>query len=566
MRSSFCVRFPDIMCFFLETRGQKKGEKITSLNLKEKQKRVFFKKMTIVDRGILKRIFTISVVIPTIVFLFTYPNAIAVLVFCLTFLNMLEWTAVKRHLKVSLLLNQCSFRNACVSPTKKGSNTPSRPTVVREVVDWGKKTAVYTEKTGVYTENKKSVERLDKKPQRTTKGGRRTVTETSPLVVPVSKPVRKIEFDDEVLDDEKRQPCATTFSSRRRGNKRGEPEESDSTTKKTTTTNTTKIPPDSADTVRGYSTSSSSRASFQSGASSTWTYEFPTPAAKTNLFIVTKCFACSSVSLLAVYGSDWFHCGTTCYFLFWVLFTLVGQNKLETSSELARRKVGKSPVLTATENNVQEFHQMELKVIAENGNTDLFLSFCLEYFGFIWIMGLSYGLMMYHMHETVGPLMCFTVLVSNWGNDIAALVVGKGLKGSTRALYPRISPNKSVEGAVAGVVANGFGAAVIISLYGWNFDFMSPFNLNLSHEAEHVVVALVSFGLGIVLGVLGVLGDLLESLFKRTAMVKDTGSVFPGHGGVLDRTDGLLIVYPAAYWITFAFLKIRDGKQLVTFL
>jgi CDP-diglyceride synthetase len=273
--------------------------------------------------------------------------------------------------------------------------------------------------------------------------------------------------------------------------------------------------------------------------------EYPVPAAKTNLFIVVKCLACSAVTLGAVYGQDQFHLGMCLYFLFWVIFTLMAQNKAETNAAGAQKKRIGSPSAPSA-NSAAVFNQMELTVIAEKFTTELFLSFCLEYFGFVWVTGLSHSLLMYQIPE-YGHLCVVMVLVANWANDIAALIIGRSLKGRTRALYPKISPNKSVEGAVAGVVFNGIVAAVIMSVFGSHLDFLGA------------PVCPLFFVVGCVFGVLGVIGDLLQSLFKRTALLKDTGTVFPGHGGVLDRVDGLLVVFPAAYWMLWIFLKFKQS-------
>lgn len=273
---------------------------------------------------------------------------------------------------------------------------------------------------------------------------------------------------------------------------------------------------------------------------------YPVPAAKTNLFIVVKCVLCSCLTLTAVYGQEQFHFAMSIYFMFWVLFTLMAQNKAETNAETAQKKIG-SPA-TQHANSVAIFNQMELTVIAEKFATELFLSFALEYFGFVWITGLSHCLLMNQIPE-YGNLCVIMVLVSNWANDIAALIIGKTLKsqGKTRPLYPKISPSKTTEGSVAGVLSNGVTAAWIMWQFGSHLDFLGA------------PIVPTFFIIGILLGVLGVIGDLLQSLFKRSALIKDSGTIFPGHGGVLDRIDGLLIAFPVAYWGLWAFLAFKNA-------
>ena len=121
-------------------------------------------------------------------------------------------------------------------------------------------------------------------------------------------------------------------------------------------------------------------------------------------------------------------------------------------------------------------------------------------------------------------------LFVTWMSDTFAYLVGKSI-GRTK-LIPRVSPNKTVEGAIGGLVAAGVTGALVVSL------FNLPMNL--------IVAALF----GMVLGMLGMLGDLFESQLKRRAGVKDSGNAIPGHGGFLDRIDALIWVLLA----TFAFV------------
>lgn len=128
-------------------------------------------------------------------------------------------------------------------------------------------------------------------------------------------------------------------------------------------------------------------------------------------------------------------------------------------------------------------------------------------------------------------LLASVLLMTKLG-DIGAFLVGSRF-GRT-PLMPRISPKKSVEGAVGGLffsIAGGLASA--------------PF-LNLSYPRLIL--------LGVVMGVLGQLGDLSESLMKRDCQVKDSGSIFPGLGGVLDSIDSLLFTVPVFYFYLSIFL------------
>lgn len=121
-----------------------------------------------------------------------------------------------------------------------------------------------------------------------------------------------------------------------------------------------------------------------------------------------------------------------------------------------------------------------------------------------------------------------TLLIA-WVSDTMAFLVGRTV--GRRKLIPRISPNKTIEGALGGVV----GAALIGAIG------VAIFRLGISPLVGAVV--------GFVLGVVGTIGDLGESLLKREAGVKDSGTLIPGHGGLLDRTDALLFIVTTVWLV-----------------
>ncbi|TSK08740.1 MAG: phosphatidate cytidylyltransferase [Geobacter sp.] len=125
----------------------------------------------------------------------------------------------------------------------------------------------------------------------------------------------------------------------------------------------------------------------------------------------------------------------------------------------------------------------------------------------------------------------FLIMVIVMAGDSFAYYVGSSI-GKT-PLYPAVSPKKSVEGALGGLSGSVSGAVIA------KFTFFPE--LSLVH----------CFGAALVLGVLGQLGDLFESLIKRSCGVKDSGSIIPGHGGVLDRIDSILFAAPAAYYYAY---------------
>jgi phosphatidate cytidylyltransferase len=113
-------------------------------------------------------------------------------------------------------------------------------------------------------------------------------------------------------------------------------------------------------------------------------------------------------------------------------------------------------------------------------------------------------------------------------SDTAAYLVGNAI--GTRKLAPSISPGKSVEGAVGGLLG---GVAGALAVWAAGLPGVPAWHAGL---------------LGFVVAILGILGDLLESLLKRWAGVKDSGRLFPGHGGMLDRLDSLLFGAPVVYY------------------
>ena len=133
------------------------------------------------------------------------------------------------------------------------------------------------------------------------------------------------------------------------------------------------------------------------------------------------------------------------------------------------------------------------------------------------------------VYTYLAPLSVFVFL---WINDTGAYICGSLL--GRHKLFPRISPGKSWEGSIGGgllVIAVAVLVWYLTELYGVN-------DLRLS--------ALEWAGLGLVIVVFGTWGDLVESLFKLTLGIKDSGNILPGHGGMLDRFDSSLMAIPAA--------------------
>jgi CDP-diglyceride synthetase len=128
---------------------------------------------------------------------------------------------------------------------------------------------------------------------------------------------------------------------------------------------------------------------------------------------------------------------------------------------------------------------------------------------------------------TLEMVMVFSII---WLSDSAAYLVGR--KIGKHKITPRISPNKSLEGFVAGLVVPAVATPWIGYLIG--------------HRYPWYLLALV----GLIVAVSSIVGDLFESTLKRGAGIKDTSNLIPGHGGILDRVDSLLLAFPAYYLLT----------------
>ena len=115
--------------------------------------------------------------------------------------------------------------------------------------------------------------------------------------------------------------------------------------------------------------------------------------------------------------------------------------------------------------------------------------------------------------------------------DSMALVVGTTIKGTK--LCPRISPNKTISGAIGGLIFGALGGVLVYYLFSLNILVNEAFVLiNLTWWKVLII--------SIITSAVGQIGDIVASMLKRSARVKDYGTIFPGHGGVMDRVDGLV--------------------------
>ncbi|MBJ6723472.1 phosphatidate cytidylyltransferase [Geomesophilobacter sediminis] len=154
--------------------------------------------------------------------------------------------------------------------------------------------------------------------------------------------------------------------------------------------------------------------------------------------------------------------------------------------------------------------------------------------GFLYVPLLLSHLVLVRM-QPHGVAWLFLIMVIVMAGDSAAYYVGSTI-GKHR-IYPAVSPKKSVEGSIGGLAGSIIGALIARATF---FPELAI--------ADCVATALI-------FGVLGQLGDLFESLIKRSCGVKDSGVIFPGHGGVLDRLDSILFAAPAAFYYSWFFFK-----------
>lgn len=144
-------------------------------------------------------------------------------------------------------------------------------------------------------------------------------------------------------------------------------------------------------------------------------------------------------------------------------------------------------------------------------------------------ISIGFYFFMYTRSEGLAYLLYALFIV--WATDTGAYFFGRSL--GKRKLMPSISPNKTVEGALGGIICASIVAIV--------FQFINPFPVSF----------ITIIGVTIFASIVGQLGDLVESAFKRHFNVKDSGNILPGHGGILDRFDSLLFVLPFLYVIGF---------------
>lgn len=155
------------------------------------------------------------------------------------------------------------------------------------------------------------------------------------------------------------------------------------------------------------------------------------------------------------------------------------------------------------------------------------------------IVGILYipVLLTYQVHlREFGPEWIIFLYASVWMADSIAYYMGTFL--GKRKLYKEVSPNKTVAGAIGSLIGGVLASVVLKIIF---FPLLGIFS---------------AISMGTIIGSVSIIGDLIESMFKRDAGVKDSGFLIPGHGGILDKIDGILLASPVIYWmINFVAVK-----------
>lgn len=148
--------------------------------------------------------------------------------------------------------------------------------------------------------------------------------------------------------------------------------------------------------------------------------------------------------------------------------------------------------------------------------------------GVVWVGMLSFAILLAKGPNPVALILFVVLLIAL--NDIGAFFVGRAF--GRRKLAPQVSPNKTVEGLLGGLIVVGVVASILVTFPPWE-------SIGLAKGLSAAAVV----------GLFAPIGDLVESMVKRSIGIKDMGSVLPGHGGMLDRIDGFLFAVPAIYFL-----------------
>jgi len=166
--------------------------------------------------------------------------------------------------------------------------------------------------------------------------------------------------------------------------------------------------------------------------------------------------------------------------------------------------------------NVSTFKKFNIKFLSLNIITFcyIFLIFCIS---------------SYDIHRSEGPVLFLYILSICFFTDIGGYVIGKNIGGKKLS---KISPNKTISGTIGSFI---FSTIPLIIFFNFNY-------LDLEININNIIFCLL-------ISLISQLGDLFVSYLKRKAKIKDTGKILPGHGGILDRVDGIIFAVPFSYFL-----------------
>lgn len=167
----------------------------------------------------------------------------------------------------------------------------------------------------------------------------------------------------------------------------------------------------------------------------------------------------------------------------------------------------------------------------------------ITFFGFFYVCFLLSHIYLVREYQ-YGKLMMWMIFICAWGCDTGAYFTGMAF--GKHKLIPDLSPKKTVEGAVGGVVT----ATVLALLYGAA--------IKQIYHMDNVNILFLCGVMGVIGSILAQIGDLAASAMKRYTKIKDFGNLIPGHGGILDRFDSVLLTGPTVYYVMFLLMTFAD--------
>ena len=165
------------------------------------------------------------------------------------------------------------------------------------------------------------------------------------------------------------------------------------------------------------------------------------------------------------------------------------------------------------------------------------IDICTTVFGIVYIPLELLFFSMTREDLNLGRFLVWYIIIASWGSDSCAYLIGKNFG---KHHFTEISPNKTIEGCIAGIV----GAMIISAFY--TIAINNIFNLTISVLTTTIITGILAF--------IGQIGDLTASSVKRYCDIKDFSELIPGHGGLLDRIDSVILVSPFAYILMYLFI------------